>query len=142
MPYRPLIKEKGFCPNPVAKYGIPPYADSLSNPSVRNTSAYQDYWEEQIYYCINGYHTGGVFIPGRYYFYLNFIFISSVGRGNHFADYVDADLEFFNLIEYIKEKKKGFIGLKARRRGFSEKIKGGIFAHGVRFNHSKYRALS
>lgn len=139
MAYRPLIKEKGFCPNPVVRYGIPAYADALSNPAVKNTEAYRQYWEEQIYYCINGYNTGGVFIPGRYYFYLNFIFISTVGRGNHFADYVDADLEFFNLVEYCKKHKKGLITLKARRRGMSEKIKGGIFGHGVRFTPSKYK---
>lgn len=138
--YRPIIKERGFCPNPVVKYGIPSYADSRFDPSVRNTIAYKDYWEEQFNYCVNGYTTGGLFIPGRYYFYLNFCPISTVGRGYHYPDFIDLDYEYFLLYEYAKSVGKGMIILKARRRGMSEKYAKGIIGYGVRFRAEKYKA--
>ena len=138
--YRPIIKERGFCPNPVAKHGIPDWADSRSNPAVKKTLAYKDYWEEQINYCVNGYWTGGLFISGRYYFYLNFCPISTVGRGYHYPDYVDADYEYFSLYEYAKSVGKGVIVIKARRRGMSEKYSKGIIGYNIRFRIEKYKA--
>jgi len=38
---RPIVKSRQFCPNPVAKYGIPVYADSVVNPKVIGTNAWQ-----------------------------------------------------------------------------------------------------
>lgn len=138
--YFPLIKGKGFCPNPVAKFGIPKHADSASFPMVLGTQAHEDWWLEQIEYCINGYQTGGIYIPGRYYYYLNFQHITTVGRGNHFPDYVDIDLEFFLLVEEVKRDFKGIICLKGRRRGLSEKVAKGVIDHGYRFRPEKYSA--
>jgi hypothetical protein len=131
--YSPLIKGKGFCPNPVAKFGIPKHADSLSYPHVLGTQAHEDWWYEQFYYCVHGYTTGGIYIPGRYYFYLNFEHITTVGRGNHFPDFIDLDLEYFLFIEDCKRRFKGIISLKGRRRGLSEKVAKGVFSHGYRF---------
>ena len=139
--YKPIIKGRGFCPNPIAKFGgIPAFADSLSYPKVIGTTAHADWWNEQIHYIINGYETGGIFIPGRYYYYLNFPKITTVKRGNHFPDFVDIDLEFFRLVEYVKEKKRGIISLKGRRRGLSEKAAKGIIDYGYRFKPENYRA--
>jgi hypothetical protein len=137
--YHPLIKGKGFCPNPVARYGIPPYADSASFSKVLGTVAHEDWWNEQIDRCINGYTTGGIWIPGRYYYYLNFIKISTLGRGNHFPDYIDLDLEFFLLVEEAKRDHKGIISLKGRRRGLSEKVAKGVASYGFRFYPEGYR---
>lgn len=140
MIYSPIIKTKDFCPNPVARNKIPEFADGSLYPEVIGTRLHTEYWEEQIYYCLNGYKTGGIHIPGRYYWYLNYCYISSIGRGFHYPDYVDADLEYFRFVDEIKKARKGLIALKARRRGLSEKWGKGICCYGVRFTPEKYRA--
>jgi hypothetical protein len=136
--YEPIIKGPGFCPNPVAVYGIPDYADSEINPHVEGTIAHEDYWNEQVDRCLNGYTTGGIFIPGRYYYYLNFCLISTPKRGEHLPEFVDLDLEFFNLVEHVKKEKQGIISLKRRRAGVSFKVAHGVFGYGLRFNANAY----
>lgn len=126
-------------PNPIARYGIPPEADSITNPRCIGTYAHEQFWNEQIDRCINGYMTGGIFIPGRYYYYLNFCMIGTLERGYHYPEFIDVDLEFFNFIEDIKRAKRGGIFLKGRRRGISEKIAKGIFDHGMRFSMTMYK---
>lgn len=136
--YVPKIKGRGFLPNPIARFGIPGFADSVSYPKVIGTSAHEDWWNEQIRYCVDGYTTGGTYIPGRYYFYLNFCKISTVGRGLHYPDFVDLDLDFFLLVEEAKRTYKGIIGLKKRRAGLSEKAAKGVLSHGLLFTPEKY----
>jgi len=131
-PYVPIVKEKGFSPNPVAG-NIPHWADGVSNPKIIGSSRYKDFWNEQIDRCIHGYDTGGIHIPGRYYFYLNFTVIKGL-KGPQYPFYVDLDLEFFRLYEYVKlNKKTGIVSIKARRKGLSEKVQGGVINYGVRF---------
>lgn len=137
--YEPIIKGKGFCPNPVSVYGIPDYADSEINPHVNGTVAHEDYWNEQIYRCVHGYTTGGMFIPGRYYYYLNFCLIETLDRGEHLPEYVDLDYEFFTLIEHVKKEHRGIISLKRRRAGVSYKFAHGVFGYGLRFNPNAYK---
>jgi len=132
------VKKKGFCPNPVAQYGIPEYADSDSFPDVKGTNDWRDWWEEQIQYCIGGYQTGGTWISGRYYYYLNFAYMNTVGRGFHHPDFVDTDMDFFLLTEYCKKNNKGLISIKARRRGLSFKANKGIIEYGSKFLGEKY----
>jgi len=139
-PYKPIIKGKGFLPNPVAVYGIPKYADSVSFPEVWGTLAWEDWWNEQVEFCLKGYTTGGIWIPGRYYYYLNFAQLSTVGRGYHSPDYVDADYEFAMLIEEAKRDKKGIIVLKRRRAGFSEKYANMVVGYDSRFTPEGYVA--
>ena len=128
----PVVKDLNFMPNPVAG-NIPIWADGMANPKVIGTSRHSEFWNEQIDRCINGYTTGGVFIPGRYYFYLNFTVIKGL-KGPQYPFYVDLDLEFFKLVEYVKiNKKTGIVSIKARRKGLSEKMQGGVINHGVRF---------
>lgn len=130
--YVPIRKGHGFCPNPVARDGIPYFADSESNPNCVGTKAYDDWWDEQFDRCINGYATGGIFIPGRYYYYLNFEVIKGL-YGPMYPWITDLDLEYFFTIEMIKKyKKAGLIALKARRKGLSEKFQA-IVNHGIRF---------
>jgi hypothetical protein len=131
-PYTPIIKVKGFQPAPVAG-NIPIWADGKINPRVQDTQKYRDFWDEQFDRCINGYDTGGIHIPGRYYFYINFVVLQGL-RGPSYPMYVDLDLEYFNLVEYVKKNQKtGIVSVKARRKGLSEKSEGGILSYGIRF---------
>ena len=50
--YVPIRKGKGFCPNPVARDGIPYFADSESNPEVVGTQKYEDYWFERVAFLL------------------------------------------------------------------------------------------
>jgi hypothetical protein len=130
--YVPIPKGKGFSPNPVAVNGIPFFADSLNNADAVGSKQYSDYWDEQYDRCVNGYETGGIFIPGRYYYYLNFTTLNGL-YGPQFPWISDLDLEYFLTVDWIKEKKKaGLISIKARRKGLSEKFQA-IANHGVRF---------
>lgn len=129
--YSPLIKTKSFCPNPIAG-NIPLYADSVTNPKVIGTTAYTEFWDEQIDRCLNGYDTAGIHIPGRYYFFLNFVILKGL-QGPQYPFFVDLDLEYHNLVEYVKKNRKtGIVSLKARRKGLSE-LAQAMFAYGLRF---------
>jgi len=139
--YEPLIKPKGFDPQPVKKYGIPFFADSIKNPSCVGTALWEEFWSREVDRCINGYDAGnGFIINGRYYYYLNHCLITTVKRGKHLPEFVDVDYEFSQLIEEAKAKKKGIIGLKSRRRGMSEKVVNMEIDYGLRFNFMGYQA--
>ena len=137
--YIPIIKKKGFLPNPIARFGVPKEFDGRIDSNVMKSEAHRMYWDEQFNYCINGYETGGLRIPGMYYYYLNFCYISTILRGNHHPEFVDIDYEFFCLVEEALKEKHGIILLKKRRAGVSEKLKG-IIGHGLRFSRYGYKA--
>ena len=63
----PYYKGKGYCTNPIVINGIPKEADSRRDKKVIGTVAWEKFWEEQLHYIHNGYQTGGLWIPGRYY---------------------------------------------------------------------------
>jgi hypothetical protein len=77
------------------------------------TSAYFDYWNEQIRRCIEGYSVGGVRITGDHYFYLNFYQIKLTKEDNQtervsktskqkqisFPDFWDVDYNYFHTLE-------------------------------------------
>ncbi len=138
---RPFLKSFGFNPSPVVTNGIPYWADSYANPKCVYTPAWREYWEEQLYYCINGYETAGVFIPGRYYYYLNFCYTSSVsGTGAFRPTYVDSQYEFFLLVEEAKRLGKNIILPKGRRKGITiSEIS--IIDHGFRFLPSYHAGI-
>lgn len=130
-PYRPVVKSKGFDPSPVAGR-IPIFADGKSNPKMIGTRAYEQFWDEQFDRCINGYDTAGLHIPGRYYFYLNFVVLQGL-KGPTYPMYIDLDLEYYKLVDYVKKNQKtGIVMPKARRKGASEKAQT-ILSHGIRF---------
>ncbi|MCK5015522.1 MAG: hypothetical protein KAS32_00460 [Candidatus Peribacteraceae bacterium] len=91
----------------------------------KGTSVYHRFWTEQYERCINGYHPhGGSWIPGNYYFYLNFCMISAfdkkIKRKRPLPPlYRDQDHEYFVEANKAKEEGYGLIVLKARRKGFS-----------------------
>jgi hypothetical protein len=129
--YHPIRKGLHFDPQPVAG-NIPYYADIIRNPACENTKGCVDFWEEQFEYCKNGYTTAGIFIPGRYYFFLNFRLISGI-LGMQFPWFIDLQYENFLTIEWVKRNKwLGLIEPKARRKGLSE-VGVNIIEHGSRF---------
>ena len=117
--YAPIIKSKGFNPSPVAGR-IPFWADSERNPDCIGTKNWEEFWLEQIYYCLNGYTTGGIWIPPVYYFHLNFDIIKGL-HGSLYPHYVDVHYDVFREVDHIK-KTDGLTGIilpKARRKGLS-----------------------
>lgn len=130
--YTPIIKHGGFNPNPISGR-IPAFADSTRNPDVIGTKLYDEFWEEQIDRCVNGYITGKTFIPGRYYYFLNFQPLAGV-TGDMYPFYCDFHLELTYTVEWVKFYKNfGIVILKARRKGLSEYMKGAILNYGATF---------
>ena len=136
--YTPLIKHAGFDPKPVSGK-IPFFADSLKNPDCIGTPLFTEWWDEQNDRCLNGYITAGQYIPGRYYYYLNFNYMNSVICADGLPFYCDFDLDWFYTVEQIKKYQlKGLIEPKGRRKGATEKACA-IIGHGLRYIPS-YRA--
>lgn len=130
----PFVKQKGFSPMPVVRGRVPKYADSRLNKKVIGTPAWEEYWNEQLYYCHNGYQTGGLFLPGRFYHYLNFNSMAT-GDGVITPDFVDLHLELAYLIEHCKKTGKNIICAKKRRAGISEATHKMVVDYGWRFFH-------
>jgi hypothetical protein len=86
-----------------AKLYSPVLFDNNLDPSrlKKGTAAYHRFWEEQYRRCIDGYKpTGGSWIPGNYYFYLNFsnisVFDTKINRKKMGPPlYRDQDHEYF-----------------------------------------------
>jgi len=135
IPQPPYIKGKGFCPNPLVVDGIPDYADASINPKVVGTTDYENFWNEQIYRCVNGYQTGGIFIPGRFYYYMNFNRMSTV-HGVITPDFCDLHLQLCYIIEWCMANGKNLIIGKKRRAGISEFTQKAKIDYGFRFSES------
>jgi len=105
--YRPVLFDKS--------------AKKLSKGSIDH----HNYWNEQIKRCREGWKpNGGTFMPGPYYFYLNFSKIHAydekTGRKRMMPpSYRDQDHEYYTEIHNAKEGGYGIIVGKARRKGFS-----------------------
>jgi hypothetical protein len=117
-------KNRHLAYQPVVRYGIP-----KANPWERE---YQEFWKEQLRRCRDGYKPSGyTWIPGRYYFYLNFIqfptaFGGTARKVKDYPYYRDIDHEYFCALEEARKQGKGMIVLKARRKGMSMNNVGGI----------------
>lgn len=134
IPTLPYVKGKGFLPNPIVVNGIPEHADGTRNPKVIGTPEYEMFWNEQIYRCINGYQTGGIFLPGRFYYYMNFNSMLTV-NGVITPDYCDLHLQLCYIIEWCKANQKNIIIGKKRRAGVSEFTQKAVVDYGFRFRH-------
>lgn len=139
IPRPKYIKGKGYCPNPIVVYGIPPEADSKNYPNVWGTSAWEQFWIEQLYYIHNGYQTGGLWIPGRYYYYMNFTVMNDPDLGAINPDNTDLHLELAYFIDYCKKNGKNLMIPKGRRRGISEASHPMIIDYGYRFSPDKWQ---
>ncbi len=86
---------------------------------------YRDFWRQQIDRCRNGYKpTGGTWIPGSYYFYINFCQIERLDEKTRRKTiqppaYRDQDHEYFLEVDLAQKGGYGLIIGKARRKGFS-----------------------
>lgn len=97
-------KEKRYCPHP---WG---------------SSSWYDYWSEQLSRCTHGYRSGGAFITGDHYFYLNFCQIklvenlgeaknkfSSADKQRDFPAFWDGDYNYFHHMRLARYgAKKGY----------------------------------
>lgn len=103
--------------SPVVREGIPNL--------IKGSKDYFAYWKLQIDRCKNGYKpSGGVSIPGAYYFYLNFCQILAHDKTTNRKKlqapwYRDMDHEYYDTVYDCKAKGEGLIVLKARDKGFS-----------------------
>jgi len=135
----PYIKGKNFCPNPIVVNGIPREADSTRDKKVIGTVAWEKFWETEIERIHNGYQTGGYWIPGHYYYYLNYAVMSTIKFGNINPDVDDLHMELAYLIDYCKKYGKNLMIPKARRKGISEATHKMVIDYGWRFKYS-YKA--
>ena len=106
------------------------------------TKEWKDYWDLQSMRCRNGYKVGDLWIPGKYYFYLNFIQISAVPCRDYlrfhprasktkkvktFPAFWEVDLRWWYTKELSEQNSENAIEnchlvcLKTRRGGFSYK---------------------
>ena len=98
-----------------------------------NSPDYIEYWDEQERRCLNGYKVGDLWIPGRYYFYLNFIPIIRTlteeerNKNPHlteiysFPRFWELDYSWFLAKDLAAKAGKHIACLKTRRGGFSYK---------------------
>ena len=96
------------------------------------TSAYLEYWEQEMAFCLDGFTApDGDYITGYNYFYLNYCPIRKVtvnkktGRSvkeSGVPRYWDYDREFFLAVEEAERVGKHLVVLKARRKGYSYKV--------------------
>lgn len=69
-------------------------------PFPEDTKAYDEYWDEQEHYIMNGYIHEGLYVPGLEYLYLNFCPIWNKREKKHQPpDFRVTDVDWFNEIE-------------------------------------------
>lgn len=105
--------------------------------ALQGTYQFDQYWDEELKRCMNGYKVGNLWIPGPYYFYLNYFPILGkdelTGRKKRiFPRFTDVDLEYFLILDRARKEKKGVIMTKPRRTGFSYK-NAGVVVHEYNF---------
>lgn len=101
-------------------------------PNKSPNSEYRKFWEQEANRCRNGLirESDGEWIPGYYYFYLNYGIIQKVirrkeskrvDRVTDFPNVYDGDYLFFHYIEQARNQGKHAGVLKKRGAGFSFK---------------------
>ena len=127
---------------PKAKQDPQRYRPVVNNghPDLNPESVvYQEYWEQELDRCINGFKPKGMKkISGKYYFYLNYYKIlgndGTKGSRKTLISpwYRQMDHEYFDLFQTCKDEGKGMIVIKARDKGFSY-MNSGMIAHEYTF---------
>ena len=127
---------------PKAKQDPQRYRPVVNNghPDLNPESvAYQEYWEQELDRCINGFKPKGMKkISGKNYFYLNYYKIlgndGTKGSRKTLISpwYRQMDHEYFDLFQTCKDEGKGMIVIKARDKGFSY-MNSGMIAHEYTF---------
>jgi hypothetical protein len=128
------IKPKQFLSilTKVVRDGIPAYADSKANPKVIGTPDWEKFWNEELHKIVNGFMVGGTWIPGFFYYYMNYKQMSTI-KGVVSPDMVDLHLELAYHIEFCKANGKNLLCAKGRRKGVSEAASTMIIDYGWRF---------
>lgn len=108
-------------------------------PNPAPNSAYMQFWNEEAKRCVEGVTINGYFIPGYYYFYLNYSPIIKVTydpkdyeklrrgekvkgeRVTGFPDVWDRDYEYFVYLDEAERRGEHASVLKTRGRGYSLK---------------------
>jgi len=116
----------------------------------KGSTEYYQFWKEQKDRCINGYKpNGGQWMPGNYYFYLNFSKIHGLEVGARRKSmipprYRDQDHEYYMEVHWAKHGNGadvkggyGIIVLKARRKGFSFMNSSILLHEWTCFSHSE-----
>ncbi len=119
----------------VATHGIPKEADSRRNKNVLGTTVHESFWLEELDKILNGVVIDGRHIPGRFYYYMNYKYISTI-RGVITPDMVDLHLEMAYYIDYCKANGVNLLLPKARRKGVSEAFHTMVLDYGWRFEEA------
>lgn len=106
-------------------------------PNTHPNSQFMKYWREEMRRCTEGYHTGWDYIPGYFYWYLNYSPIFKVEtesdivagerakgkRVKGFPKFWDGDYYYYHYLDQAEEEGSHGSVLKTRGRGYS--FKGG-----------------
>ena len=104
--------------SPVVNEGIPP----------PESVYWESFWYDNYNYIMDGYTNGDERITGDHYWYLNFWKIRGLNPATGrkeiiFPRFLDMDAEFWKILERARDvEKKNLIVLKARQKGFTEKM--------------------
>lgn len=91
--------------------------------TIPGTAPFIKYWTAQTNKCKNGVIINGFYLPGFFYFYLNFCRIyHRKKRKESFPDVFDSDYRFFLYILLCILLGKHAVVVKTRQRGYSYKI--------------------
>ena len=122
------------------------YTNLYPNPHPK--SEYKKYWDEETRRCKEGYvrESDGEWIPGYYYWYLNYFPIMrtiATGEGKRaervrdFPDVWDSDYLFFHYVEQGEANSEYGAILKTRGRGYSFKVAAMLDRNFYLFQRSK-----
>lgn len=122
---------------------------------------YNEYWDEQERRVMEGYSVGGVRIPGRYYYFLNFCQmkarpidpVTGLERKARkiitFPRFLDHQYYFFLELEecfaegpHEGKPMQGICIFKSRRKGFTYVIAGGIYNYNFNFVEASMNILA
>lgn len=134
IPKAPYVKPKGFLNFliPIIQKGIPDYADSIDNPDCVGTPEYEEFWGNELAKIKQGFFIGDIWIPGRFYYYMNYKLMSTID-GIITPDFVDMHLELAYYIEHCLSNGKNLLCAKGRRKGISEATSTMVVDYGWRF---------
>lgn len=90
---------------------------------VEDTHDWNEFWDEEERRIMNGLWIDGFYIPGLYYFYLNYIRIYRKQDNTYeFPDVYDMDYHTFLCLEHAVLLKLDFAVIKKRQSGFTLKF--------------------
>jgi len=90
---------------------------------VEDTHDWMEFWKEEERRILEGYWIDRFYVPGLYYFYLNYLPIYHKQLNRYeFPDVYDMDYHTFLCLEHALFLKKHFVVIKKRQAGFSLKF--------------------